>query len=101
MGEEVWGEWVKRFGGEWVKKNGKVGSDNFYFQAHHCLHPISSKLTQTTPLYSVIDEHKTTLNTIQYNTIQYKHDYYYSGINPVEFRKKYNNSQKSSMKQNH
>ena len=25
-------------------------------------------------------------NTIQDNTIQYKHDYYYSGINPVEFR---------------
>ena len=22
--------------------------------------------------------------TIQYNTIQYKHNYYYSGINPVE-----------------
>ena len=22
----------------------------------------------------------------KYNTIQYKHEYYYSGINPVEFR---------------
>ena len=25
-------------------------------------------------------------NSIQYNTIQYKHEYYYSGINLVEFR---------------
>ena len=24
--------------------------------------------------------------TIQYNTIQYKNEYYYSGINPVEFQ---------------
>ena len=24
--------------------------------------------------------------SIQYNTIQYKHEYYYSGVNPVEFR---------------
>ena len=28
---------------------------------------------------------KTINNTIQYNTIQYKNEYYYSGINPIEF----------------
>ena len=36
--------------------------------------------------YNTIQYNKIQYNTIKYNTIQYKNEYYYSGINPVEFR---------------
>ena len=36
--------------------------------------------------YNTIQNNTIQYNTIQYNTIQYKYEYYYSGINPIEFR---------------
>ena len=36
--------------------------------------------------YNTIQYNTIQYNTIQYSTIQYKYKYYYSGINPVEFR---------------
>ena len=36
--------------------------------------------------YNTIQYNTIQYNTIQYNTIQVKHEYNYSGVNPVEFR---------------
>ena len=36
--------------------------------------------------YSYVREHPSAQEGSRYNTIQYKNEYYYSGINPVEFR---------------
>ena len=36
--------------------------------------------------YNTIQYNTIQYNTIQQNTIKYKYEYYYSGINPVEFR---------------
>ena len=38
-------------------------------------------------------------NTIQYNKIQYRNEYYYSGINPVEFRGRYDTHETMQMTQ--
>ena len=54
--------------------------------------PRSWKSAQLTPLlkkpsldHNVASSYRPIFN-LQYNTIQYKNEYYYSGINPVEFR---------------
>ena len=47
-----------------------------------------TKLTQTPTDVCSSTSQQPTNNTIQYkyNTIQYKNEYYYSGIHPIEFR---------------